>query len=287
MEIISGKYSGFCGGVMRAVRLANNELKNGKEKVFCLGKIVHNEKVVCTLENKGMITVDSIDKLSNNSKVIFRAHGELKNVYDEALKKGLKIIDLICPKVKKIKEKILLEKENSIIVIIGKKNHPETMANLSYCFENGAIAENSEDILNIYENFKNSQRRRVYVLSQTTFSSSKFDSLTVEIKKKFKDFEIIIDKTICDVTRNRQRETLEISKNANKMIIIGGKDSSNTKELFNIAKENCKDTYLIQDLGELENVHFDRNDKVGIMLGASTPNEDFYEVKEYIESSIK
>lgn len=282
MEIIVGKTSGFCFGVENAVNEAKKALKNKEKKVYCLGEIIHNEQVIKSLESCGMITVDKLNDISEGENVIFRAHGEAKKVYEMAEQRNLNILDFTCPKVKAIHIKVEREKEKSFIIIIGKRSHPEIIGTKGFAGENSYVIENSDDILDCYMEYEKTNLGRVYVVSQTTFSSSKFDELVEEIQLNFYEADVFIDKTICDSTENRQQETREISKKTNKMIIIGGKNSSNTKELANVAKENCNQVYLVQTVDDLKDVEFSENDKVGVMAGASTPKENIEEILNFL-----
>lgn len=285
MKVICGKLSGFCAGVNYTVNKALETLKTSDDKIYCLGEIVHNERVINDLEGSGMITVNDIGDVPNNSKVIIRAHGEAKEVLDSAKSRNIETVDLTCGKIKLIIKKIEKEKDDSYIIIIGKKNHPETLCTISYAGNNSSILENSEDIISVYDKFKETSLKKVYIVSQTTFSSLKFDNLVEEIKYVFEEnVDVVVDKTICDATEKRQEETAIISKSVDKMIIIGGKNSSNTKELANIAMKNCNDTYLIQNVDDLKDILFDKDDKIGVMAGASTPRSSIDEVIAYLES---
>lgn len=281
MNIIVGKLSGFCNGVKNTIDMANKVISEGN--VYCLGQIVHNERVINDLENKGMITINNIEDAKDNSKVIIRAHGEEKEVYDRAKEKGLEIIDLTCGNVKVIRNKVSEKNKDSFIVIIGKKDHPETRGVLSFAGNNAIILEDEEDIKELKEKFLSSKSENIYVVSQTTFNSEKFDSLVKKLKKEI-SANIEVNKTICNATSNRQKETDELSKIVNIMIIIGGKNSSNTKELEVVAKNNCDEVYLIQDVNDLKKVDIDTSKKIGIMAGASTPNIVTDEVLNYLNS---
>lgn len=267
MKITIGKTSGFCNGVQNTVKKAKNAL--GNEKVYCLGEIVHNERVIHELEANGMITINKIEDAPNNSKVIIRAHGELKETYDRAKEKNLEILDLTCGKIKAIRVKISKKLEDHYIIIIGKKNHPESLGVLSFSGDNSNIIEDKEDINEIIDKVNNSLLNKIYIVSQTTFNSDKFDELISIIKNKTTK-EVIVDKTICDATSKRQNETRELSKIVDTMIIVGGKKSSNTKELEIIAKENCDNVILIQEKNDLNNNQI-VGEHIGIMAGASTP----------------
>lgn len=284
MKVVCGKLCGFCAGVNYTINKAL-EILNTNEKIYCLGKIVHNEIVIKKLEDRGMITVDSIDDIPNNSKVIFRAHGEAKETYDKAKLKNIEIIDLTCGKIKIIRKKIEKEKDKSFILIIGKKDHPEIIGNMSYSGKNSSVIENINDISSAYEQYKKTHLKNIYIISQTTFSSQKFDELVKAIKTTFIDnnVNIIIDKTICDATEKRQQEAYELSKNVDLMIIIGGKNSANTKELAKISEKNCSDYILIQNVDDLKNISFFNKNTVGVISGASTSKETVDEVVEYLK----
>ena len=285
MEVVIGKTAGFCPGVKFAVEKAN-ELLNENNKIYCLGEIIHNKQVIKSLEEKGMITVDSLDQIPDGETVIFRAHGEPKDVYDFAKEKSLKICDLTCGKVRLIHDKVYKKKENSFIIIFGKSTHAETIGTKGFAGKNSYIVETKDDILDAFMQFEKTGLSNVYVVSQTTLSSTYFDELSELIRKKFSKTNCVIDKTICDATEKRQAETEKLSKDFHTMIIIGGKNSSNTKELVNIAKNNCEKTFSIETADELELENFKNIDKVAIMAGASTPEKSIIEVKDKL-SNIK
>jgi len=281
MEIIVGKLSGFCAGVENTIKKAKEALEEN-EKVYCIGEIVHNERVIKGLEANGMITVQSIEEVPNGSKVIFRAHGEAKKVYSRARELNLQVIDLTCGKVRIIHREVEKRHKDTFILIIGKKIHPEIIGTKGFAGENSFVIENEDDILKAFDRYKESGLKKIYVVSQTTFSNSKFKILTDVIKNTFKATEIEINNTICDATEKRQLEVEELSKKVTKMFIIGGKNSSNTKELAEIAKKNCKDVFLIQEVDDLKEAKVNKEDIVGIMSGASTPKEIIDEVKQAI-----
>lgn len=284
MEIIVGKNAGFCGGVSYTVKKAKELVDSGI--IYCLGEIIHNKQVVKTLEENGMITVNNIDEIPNGSSVIFRAHGEPISTYNRAKEKNLIIEDLTCGRVKIIHNKVEKEKNNSFIIIVGNKEHPETIGTLGFAGENSYVIESEDDILDCYMKYEITNLGRIYVVAQTTFSSKKFDELAVEIEKNFCEAEVIIDKTICDSTENRQLEARKLSKECNKIIVIGGKNSSNTKKLFEISSENCKDVFFVETVDDISIIEFESDDKIGILAGASTPEEIINDVKNYINCEL-
>ena len=278
MEIIVGKYAGFCNGAKNAVTKTNEALTGNS--LYSVGEIIHNEEVVKYLKEKGLIVKDNINEIPDNSKVIIRAHGEGIEFYQEAKRKNLNVVDLTCGRVKAIHNKIL-SKKNSFIIIVGKKNHPETLAHKSYS-NTSYVIEELKEVDDAYKEYINSGKSSVYVVVQTTFNNELFNEIINEIKKVFGEVEI--DNTICNATNLRQMEAREIASKVDKMIVIGGKNSSNTKELAVEAGKCCKVVYLIVTKDELSEDMFDSDDIVGITAGASTPDKSISDVILYLES---
>lgn len=283
MEVIVGKLAGFCPGVTNTISKAEEVLKeNGT--IYCLGQIVHNGQVVKSLEEKGMITINSIEDAPDGSKVIFRAHGEAEIIYNRAKEKNLEVFDLTCGKVKSIHNKIINYRDKAFIIILGNPEHPEVIGTKGFAGANSFVVSSEDDILDAYMEYEKTCLGLVYIVAQTTFSSIHFDVLSEEIKKNFHEVDCVIDKTICMATEQRQRETKELSKIVNKMIIIGGKHSANTVELAKVSEENCENVYLVETVNDLKDVVFLETDKVGVMAGASTPNESIEEIKRYLNN---
>lgn len=278
MEIIVGKYSGFCNGVKNAVNKTSEALDGNA--IYSVGEIVHNEVVVKELKERGLIVKESINDIPDNAKVIIRAHGETVDFYRLAKKKNLNIIDLTCGRVKLIHNKIL-SKKNSFVIIIGKRNHPESIAHNSYS-DTSYVVETIDDIKDAYNSYLDSKKDLVYVVAQTTFNSELFDEIVKEIKKVFPN--VLVDKTICNATSIRQEEVKEIASRVDKMIVIGGKNSSNTKELEVVAKKYCPGVYLIQTKDDLSTDMFTKDDVIGITAGASTPDKTITEVVDYLNA---
>lgn len=278
MEIIIGKNAGFCYGVKRAVDGAKNN-----SGAYCLGEIVHNENVIENLKKSEIKFIDNIDDA--NSNVIIRAHGVERKIYKRAKEMNLNIIDLTCPSVLKVHDVVrYYSKKGYFILLTGKKEHPEVVGIVSEHLKNDYIVINSVDELNdnIDKILKNN---KILLVSQTTFNSSSFDEICNTLRKKINnDTKLVVKKTICSSTENRQKETEEIAKNVDLMIIVGDKKSSNTNKLYDISKKYCSDVLFIKDKNELEYDNIKEKNKIGIMAGASTPIEDVIEVKEKIEN---
>lgn len=283
MEIIVGKTAGFCFGVDNAVTKTQEILKQ-KDNVYCLGEIVHNKQVTEELEAEGLNIIDNIKKAKNN--VIIRAHGEPQETYTLAEKLGIEILDLTCPKVLRI-HKIAKEYSDKgyYILLIGHKEHPETIGTISYCGKKSEIIENEEDIERKLNNFYKTNIKKILILVQTTYSLEKFNRIIEKIKKELenKEIEIKIENTICDATKIRQDETSKLSKEVDAMIIIGGKHSSNTNKLYEIAKTYCKNSFLIETKNEIDIKIIKKFKKIGIMAGASTPKKSINLVVEMLK----
>lgn len=297
INIIIGKNAGFCYGVNRAVE-GTIEVLNKGEKVYCLGEIVHNKQVVEELEKKGLKVIEKPEDIQNqNAKVIIRAHGEPPKTYQELQTKNSEVIDFTCPNVLAIHK---LAKQYSdkdyYIFVTGKQTHPEVIGIVGNC-KHFYVIENRDDIEKAILNFQESKLKNLCIISQTTFSLSKFEEFSDEIQEKLKNEKINIEirNTICNATKIRQEETEELSKKVDYMIIVGGKNSSNTKKMYEIACSNCKNAICIETADELniENIKNKKNilcnDKsrqecftVGIMAGASTPKKSIEDVYDKI-----
>lgn len=282
MEVIVGKYAGFCGGVRLAIKKTEEAVEK-EDNIYCLGDVVHNKQVIENLKAKGLKIVYDINDVPKNSKMIIRAHGEAEEIYNIAKQNNIEIIDTTCGNVIAIHNKLKKVREDSFIIVIGEKNHPEALSHLGFAGTNSYLIQDEDDILDAYMAFEQTGFSKVYVISQTTFLSNKFDILEKEIYTNFIEADVVIDKTICNATETRQAECAKLSKEVDYMVIIGGEKSANSRKLAEIAKENCNNTYFIQTVEGLKDKTFDSSKTVGIMSGASTPDYITEEVKKYLE----
>ena len=276
MEVTLAKSAGFCFGVKRAVDMVYEEAGKG-EKVYTFGPIIHNEEVVSDLKSKGVEVINTIEELSQikNATVIIRSHGVAKSVYDMLEQQQVRIVDATCPFVKKI-HNIVKEhtEQGEDIVIIGNAKHPEVEGIKGWGKDNVIVIENEEDA----EKYVPNEGKKVCIVSQTTFNYKKFQDLVEIISKKM--YDIIALNTICNATEVRQTEAMQLAKVSDAMIVIGGKSSSNTQKLYEICKRECKNTYYIQTLVNLDLDAFQSFRSVGITAGASTPNNIIKEVQK-------
>jgi len=279
LEIILANTAGFCFGVSRAVASVFELLKNNETKIYTLGPIIHNEQMVKYLESLGVIAVDDADDIDDNpAKLVIRAHGISPQVYDGLNNKdNLTIIDGTCPYVKKIHELVKRKYDEGYkIIIAGDRKHPEIIGINGRCGNNAIIVNDVEDL----EKLPNINED-ICVVAQTTFNYTKWDNIINAVKGKYKSIEFF--NTICDATSKRQKEAEELSEKVDMMIVIGGRNSSNTNKLYEICKARCSETYKIEIPGELPPVNINKIKKIGITAGASTPDWIIKEVLNKME----
>lgn len=282
MEVIIAKTAGFCFGVDNAVKSVYDHIE--KYPLYTFGPIIHNPQVVEDMKNKGVKVINNIDELQKieEGTVIIRSHGVGKHIYDLVEDKGLALVDATCPYVRRIHEIVRqCSDRGDIIVIIGDSNHPEVIGIKGWSNSKTIIIEDLDDAkkLDLDKNTK------VCVVEQTTFNYQKFKEI-IEILQR-KGYHVDIKKTICSATAKRQQEALELSAKVDKMIVIGGKQSSNTQKLYNICKNQCDQTYHIETIEDMELDVLKPNDIVGITAGASTPKNIIEEVISHVRNAGK
>lgn len=287
-QIVTLKNIGFCNGVKNAVFLS---LKNSKNS-YSVGKVVHNKTVNQDLQKKGLRIIDDISKVPKNKKIIFRSHGELKKNYEIANEMNLKVIDTVCPFVLNIRKLIIsYTKKGYIPLIAGDKHHPEVKGLLSFSSKKGYTFSNVKEYKNTLKkikldskNIETGKKIKIILISQTTFNNNILDEISkIRIPNSF---EILIKNTICPETIRRQKDVFELAKKLPVIIIIGDKDSSNSKKLFSIANKINKNTFFIENLLDLKDRNFvetlKKYNKIGIAAGASVPEGIIKNIKEEI-----
>lgn len=276
--------AGFCFGVKRAIEMAYEAI-GVEPKLYSYGQLIHNKTVTDDLASKGLEIVESLDGLTEGTLLI-RSHGVGKALYDEAEAKGLKILDGTCPFVKKI-HNIVHDKlaEGLGIIIVGDGTHPEVIGINGWC-ENAAVILEDEEAAKTKEI---PEKEKYAVVVQTTFRQAKLDKILEILQDRGVNMEV--HNTICSATEKRQTEAEELSKTVDKMIVIGGKNSSNTQKLVEICAKNCGNTVHIETICDLVLNNFGKDDKIGITAGASTPPAIIKEVvvtmSEALENAVQ
>lgn len=279
MGVEVAKSAGFCYGVKRAVDAVYEKLEeNGHGKIATLGHLIHNRQVVEDLQQRGVTVYESVEDIENDAELIIRTHGITKKALDIIKSKNIKYYDLTCPFVAKIHKIVEEHYLNGYqIVIVGDANHPEVVGINGWCENSAVILYSCDDVI-----FDKIAQKKVCIVAQTTINREIFEQIVQFIKKTCK--EVLFFDTICNATKNRQTETLELSRKSDVMIVIGGKQSSNTRKLYEISKENCPDTFYIETFEQLpQNINL-TNKKIGITAGASTPSRIIEEVLSTMEN---
>ena len=275
MEGIVAKTAGFCFGVKRAVEQVYEQIEKAERPVYTFGPIIHNEQVVEDLAQKGVRVIDTEEELETvrDAIVIIRSHGVGKHIYDLLERNGVTVVDATCPFVKKI-HRIVQEQQAAgrRVIIVGNPDHPEVQGIRGWGDEGTLVVENADQI----ENLPVSTKDKLCVVAQTTFNYNKFQDLVEKFEKK--GYDILVLNTICNATQERQVEAKRIASEVDAMIVIGGRNSSNTQKLYEICRKECKNTYFIQTLGDFNPECVNSVRSVGITAGASTPNQIIEEV---------
>ena len=266
MRVKLAEYSGFCFGVEKAITTTLEELKKRTQKsnIYSLGPLIHNEQVVDSLSKKGIQVIENIDDI-NKGTVIIRSHGVPKAILETARDRGINIIDVTCPFVKRIQN--LAEdyyNKGYKIVIIGDPEHPEVIGINGWCDNQAIIINNCEDL----EDFPKSDK--ICVVVQTTMPVKQYK----EISEKLKNYSSKIEKfnTICLATKERQSAAKKLSQEVEAMVVIGGHHSSNTQKLVSICKKiRPQSTYHVETVEDLPLDKLKQYRVVGVTAGASTP----------------
>ena len=283
MEIIIGKMSGFCPGVQNAIEEAEKRITS-EQNLYCLGEIVHNPNVIEELEEKGIIFLETIEEVPKNANLLFRAHGVPKEYYAYAKNNRNKVFDCTCPKVLELHEKVSQYQKKYFVFYTGKPEKHETIGTISFVDNPNdiAIMENESDLDSAIKQFQKNKKKQAVLLSQTTFSVKKFKTISEKLQQEIGEKNLLIDQTICQATDKRQKETETIAKTVDCMIVIGGKNSSNSNKLYEIAKANCQNAFFVETAQELERSKLQNFQTIGVMAGASTPQSAIEEVENFL-----
>ena len=282
-KIIVAKSAGFCFGVDRAVKLVYNTLET--RKVATLGPIIHNPDVVRDLEARGAHLLHSLDECPPDTTVAIRSHGVGRDVYAKLAQASIPYIDATCPFVARI-HRIVEEKssEGCMILIAGDETHPEVEGIVSHCQSEVFVFADDKALKNIFEKNPKIFKKKVAIVAQTTYNIKIWDNC-VKTALDYCNNPQIYD-TICNATSNRQIEAIELAKTSDVMIIIGGRQSSNTVKLYDVCSQYCK-CYHIENAEELCGIDFSDTVSVGITAGASTPAYIIKEVQGHMSEMLK
>lgn len=302
-DIKVAKHAGFCFGVKKAIEIAEQVAEKNNDKTYVLGQLVHNEKVIRNLEGKGIVFVDDINEIPQNAITVLRAHGEPGATYQileqKSITKNNNLNDATCPLVTLVHNVAIKLKNNGYeVILFGKKNHPEAIGT-SYHLKgkNTFIVEYADDSDLVIDYINKNNFEKIALISQTTMSvfgykkliedtntkmnGAKFEEIPLSMRDLTKKYGFV--DTICNPTKQRQSDIDELAEDRDIIIVIGGLNSSNSKELYAKAKEYGVKSHFIQSAEQLQKEWFDGKEKIGVTAGASTPDYLIEEVVERIK----
>jgi 4-hydroxy-3-methylbut-2-enyl diphosphate reductase len=265
MGIKLAKTAGFCMGVKRAVDIVLDIAQSkGDEKVYTYGPLIHNPQTVELLKGRGIVPIFDIDEVDEGT-IVVRAHGISPQEREKIYKKGLKIFDATCPRVARVQS--IIKKHASLgytIIIAGDREHPEVAGLLGYSYGNGVAVGTKDEVdeLPLFD--------KVCVVAQTTQNTDQYEKIVEKIREKYS--QVVVFNTICDSTEKRQEEISDLSREMDGIIIVGGKNSANTKRLAMTARQFGTPTFHVETADELREIDLNGYEKIGVSAGASTPN---------------
>jgi len=264
LQIIVAKNAGFCFGVKRAIVLAEQAAQNG-QKVYSYGSLIHNPREIDRLEQKGIVAVSSVDQVPNNAVLLIRTHGAPPEVFTAAEAKGLEIIDATCPFVKKARQIACNFIKNGYLpVIVGDSTHPEVQGIVGWTNGKALVVADAQQASAL------PQLDKIGVLSQTTQTENNFRSTVMALKEKAN--VMVVENTICASTESYQQAAVDLAAATDLVLVIGGKNSSNTAKLVQVCKTVNENAYCINSAADLHDILFSGVKVVGITAGASTPD---------------
>lgn len=275
-KILLAEPRGFCAGVDRAIKAVEDNLNKYKQ-IYVRHPIVHNEKVVNRLEQKGAVFVEDLKDVTEKIKVIFSAHGTAPSVIQEADKYGLSYVNAVCPLVTKVHNEALKYHKNGYsIILIGHKNHQEVNGTMGYAPM--TLVETVEDARKV--EVDNSEK--VALITQTTLSIDDTAEIINALKERFPNIKSPKKEDICYATTNRQEAVKLIANESDLILVVGSETSSNTNRLLETALNQGVDAYLIQDETYIKDDWLDKVKNLGLTSGASVPEDLFQGVVAYI-----
>ena len=271
MEVRVAAKAGFCFGVKRAIELARATVSDRAGPIFSLGSLIHNPQVVRCLEEKGVREISDIEGV-NEGTLIIRTHGVGPALLDAAREKGLNIVDATCPFVRRAQVLARdLAAEGYRVVVVGDRAHPEVQGIVDWTGGRALVVENPEAAAIL------PREGRIGVVAQTTQPLANFEAVVEAVKRT--GTEVRVCNTICSATAERQQAALDLARQVDVMIVVGGANSANTRKLTGLCREAVTPTYQVETAGELEPAWFKGAKVAGLTAGASTPDWIIEEVK--------
>lgn len=263
IDIEVARFAGVCYGVERALGIAEKAAGEARKPVNTLGPLIHNPLVVNYLERIGVGAASNVSEVEEGTLII-RAHGVVPSVVEDARVRGLDVLDATCPYVKKVHNAAeRLVREGYQLIVVGESGHPEVEGIMGHAGDDAHVVSVPGDLDAI------DLSRKVGVVVQTTQTPGALADVVAELSKRTMDLRVI--NTICSATQERQDSAAELARRVDAMIVVGGKNSGNTRRLAEICTAACPKTHHIEDASEIEAAWFDGASHIGVTAGASTP----------------
>ena len=275
MNVTVAPGSGFCFGVKRALKLAFDAARKGDGPIVTLGPIIHNPQVVAKLEEEGLSVVGDLSEIEGGTLIV-RSHGLPQKVLDDAARRNIAVVDATCPFVKQTQDAAArLEEEGYTVVIVGEEDHPEVLSVTGNLGRQAIVVDGPARLADMGEADK------VGVVCQTTQPLEHLRAVVEALLARGR--EVRVFNTICEATLDRQASTLELAREVDLMLVVGGRNSANTRRLWELCREAGCDAYHIETAGEVDPSWFQGKRSVGVTGGASTPHWIIDEVVRNVE----
>ncbi|MBQ2990201.1 MAG: 4-hydroxy-3-methylbut-2-enyl diphosphate reductase [Clostridia bacterium] len=279
MKLTIGEHAGFCFGVRRAVDKA---FECAQQQLSCvtLGPLIHNPQEVARLESAGVRSVSSLDEVAPGQTVIIRSHGVTPGVYEQCGQRGIPVIDCTCPHVAHIHQLVReYSMDGRAVIIVGEADHPEVIGIAGWAHGDVFILPTKEAALAA------KLPQQALVVAQTTIRRDRFEDVLDVLRARIADLTVRM--TICAATSKRQQEAESLSREADVMIVVGGRNSSNTRKLLETCRMRCERAYQVETPQDVPEDVIKNTDRVAITAGASTPQWLLEQVRARIEERMK
>lgn len=277
-DVLVADKAGACYGVERALSIVHEQAAS-KDRVRTLGPLIHNPIVVRELARKGVEAVDSVDGARQGDTLVIRSHGVVPQVVEDAVAAGLDVVDATCPHVKKAHEAARqLSDQGYQVLVVGEAGHPEVEGILARAGGGAVVAGAPADLDDL------ELARRVGVVVQTTQSPERLAAVVGALAPRVRDLRVI--NTICAATTQRQSAAAALASRAGTMVVVGGRNSGNTRRLVEVCEASCANTHHVESASEIDPAWFDGLADVGVTAGASTPANQIDEVVARIREIV-
>ena len=274
-ESQTARFAGACYGVERALHIVEDCIAQGGT-VCTLGPLIHNPIVVSDLASRGVDAIDDVREAPASATLVIRSHGVVPQVIEDAQALGLHVVDATCPHVKKAHDAAAcLAQEGYQVLVLGEAGHPEVEGILARSGKDALVVSSAEELADV------AIKRRVGIVVQTTQTQAFLDEVVAALLPRVRELRVF--NTVCSATLQRQCAAAELASRSDAMVVVGGKNSGNTRRLFLVCRERCDNTHHIETPGELDPTWFAGAGSIGVTAGASTPADQVAGVVERLE----